>query len=86
MLKYNQPAGLPYLLAKRNILSPQSLAPVILTTLGMGITLLLTIVYVAFSFQSFVNKGLENEVPDYFFININSGLIDIDLNVLYIIT
>ena len=76
MLKYNQPAGLPYLLAKRNILSPQSLAPVILTTLGMGITLLLTIVYVAFSFQAFVNKGLENEVPDYFFININQDVKD----------
>jgi putative ABC transport system permease protein len=42
----------------------------------MGITLLLTIVYVAFSFQSFVNKGLENEVPDYFFININQNIKD----------
>ena len=74
MLKFHHSFSLSYILAKRNILSPQSLAPIILTTLGMGITLLLTIIYIGFSFQSFVNKGLNNQVPDYFFININQDI------------
>ncbi|MDC0861609.1 hypothetical protein OAQ08_03345 [Alphaproteobacteria bacterium] len=74
MLKFNYFSSLSYILAKRNILSPQSLAPIILTTLGMGIALLLTIIYIGFSFQSFVNKGLNNQVPDYFFININQDI------------
>ena len=74
MLKLHHSFSLSYILAKRNILSPQSLAPIILTTLGMGITLLLTIIYIGFSFQSFVNKGLNNQVPDYFFININQDI------------
>ncbi|MDA1284264.1 MAG: ABC transporter [Proteobacteria bacterium] len=74
MLKFHHSFSLSYILAKRNILSPQSLAPIILTTLGMGITLLLTIIYIGFSFQTFVNKGLNNQVPDYFFININQEI------------
>ena len=74
MLKFHHSFSLSYILAKRNILSPQSLAPIILTTLGMGITLLLTIIYIGFSFQTFVNKGLNNQVPDYFFININQDI------------
>ena len=74
MLKSHHSFSLSYILAKRNILSPQSLAPIILTTLGMGITLLLTIIYIGFSFQTFVNKGLNNQVPDYFFININQDI------------
>lgn len=74
MLKFHHSFSLSYVLAKRNILSPQSLAPIILTTLGMGITLLLTIIYIGFSFQTFVNKGLNNQVPDYFFININQDI------------
>ena len=74
MLKFHHSFSLSYILAKRNILSPQSPAPIILTTLGMGITLLLTIIYIGFSFQTFVNKGLNNQVPDYFFININQDI------------
>ena len=53
-LKFIQELNL--LLAKRNITSPSSLGPLILTTLGIGISLLLTILTIAGSFSKLNSK------------------------------
>ena len=62
------------LLAKRNITSPSSIGPLILTTLGIGISLLLTILIIAGSFQNLIQKSLDTKAPDFFFIGIDQSL------------
>ena len=62
------------LLAKRNITSPSSVGPLILTTLGIGISLLLTILTIAGSFQNLIQKNVDTKAPDFFFIGIDQSL------------
>ncbi len=62
------------LLAKRNITSPSSVGPLILTTLGIGISLLITILTIAGSFQNFIQKSMDIKAPDFFFIGIDQSL------------
>ena len=71
-LKFIQ--GLNLLLAKRNITSPSSIGPLILTTLGIGISLLLTILTIAGSFQNLIQKSVDTKAPDFFFIGIDQNL------------
>jgi len=71
-LKFIQ--GLNLLLAKRNITSPTSIGPLILTTLGIGISLLLTILTIAGSFQNLIQKSVDTKAPDYFFIGIDQNI------------
>jgi putative ABC transport system permease protein len=66
--------GLNLLLAKRNITSPSSIGPLILTTLGIGISLLLTILTIAGSFQNLIQKSVDTKAPDFFFIGIDQSL------------
>ena len=49
------------LLAKRNLTSPSSIGPLILTTLGIGISLLLTILIIAGSFQNIIQRSVDNK-------------------------
>ena len=62
------------LLAKRNITGPSSVGPLILTTLGIGISLLLTILTIAGSFQNLIQKSVDTKAPDFFFIGIDQSL------------
>ena len=71
-LKFIQ--GLNLLLAKRNITSPSSVGPLILTTLGIGISLLLTILTIAGSFQNLIQRSVDTKAPDFFFIGIDQSL------------
>ena len=71
-LKFIQELNL--LLAKRNITSPSSVGPLILTTLGIGISLLLTILTIAGSFQNLIQKNVDTKAPDFFFIGIDQSL------------
>ncbi len=71
-LKFIQELNL--LLAKRNITSPSSVGPLILTTLGIGISLLLTILTIAGSFQNLIQKSMDTKAPDFFFIGIDQSL------------
>ena len=59
------------LLAKRNLTSPSSIGPLILTTLGIGISLLLTILIIAGSFQNLIQRSVDANAPDFFFISID---------------
>ena len=62
------------ILAKRNITSPSSIGPLILTTLGIGISLLLTILIIAGSFQNLIQKSVDTKAPDFFFIGIDQSV------------
>ncbi|MDC0195203.1 hypothetical protein OAJ82_02950, partial [Alphaproteobacteria bacterium] len=62
------------ILAKRNITSPSSIGPLILTTLGIGISLLLTILIIAGSFQNLIQKSIDTKAPDFFFIGIDKSI------------
>ena len=66
-------SNLNLLLTKRNIASPNSVGPIILTTLGIGISLLLTILIIASSFQNLIQKSLDTKTPDFFFIGIDQS-------------
>ena len=72
--KVTKISGLNLLLAKRNITSPSSIGPLILTTLGIGISLLLTILIISGSFQNLIQKSVDTKAPDFFFIGINQSL------------
>ena len=72
--KVTSTSTLSFLLAKRNITSPHSLGPVILTTLGIGLSLLLTILMIAGSFQNLIQKSVDTKAPDYFFIGIDQNI------------
>jgi putative ABC transport system permease protein len=65
--------GLNLSLAKRNITSSSSIGPLILTTLGIGISLLLTILTIAGSFQNLIQKSVDTKAPDFFFIGIDQN-------------
>src|SRR6056300_902968 len=71
--KVTSTSTLSFLLAKRNITSPHSIGPVILTTLGIGLSLLLTILMIAGSFQNLIQKSVDTKAPDYFFIGIDKN-------------
>jgi len=62
------------LLAKRNLTSPSSVGPIILTTLGIGISLLLTMLIIAGSFQNIIQKSVDTKAPDFFFISIDQSV------------
>ena len=64
------------LLAKRNLTSPSSIGPLILTTLGIGISLLLTILIIAGSFQNIIQRSVDTKAPDFFFISIDQSIKD----------
>jgi putative ABC transport system permease protein len=72
--KVTSASTLSFLLAKRNITSPHSIGPVILTTLGIGLSLLLTILMIAGSFQNLIQKSVDTKAPDYFFIGIDQNI------------
>jgi putative ABC transport system permease protein len=72
--KVTKISELNLLLAKRNITSPSSIGPLILTTLGIGISLLLTILVISGSFQNLIQKSVDTKAPDFFFIGINQSL------------
>jgi putative ABC transport system permease protein len=46
----------------------------ILTTLGIGISLLLTILIIAGSFQNLIQKSVDTKAPDFFFIGIDQSV------------
>ena len=48
----------------------------ILTTLGIGISLLLTILIIAGSFQNIIQRSVDTKAPDFFFISIDQSIKD----------
>ncbi|MDA8701714.1 ABC transporter [Candidatus Pelagibacter bacterium] len=57
----------------KNITQTKSITPITIMSLGLGVTLLLTLALVGTNFQREIAKSIPNIAPDYFFIGIQKG-------------
>jgi putative ABC transport system permease protein len=62
-----------YKIAYRNIASKKSLAPIITISLGIGLTLLLTLSFVADNLKREIVQSIPPMAPDLFFISVNKN-------------
>ncbi|MFP6775619.1 MAG: FtsX-like permease family protein [PS1 clade bacterium] len=62
-----------YKIAYRNIVSKKSLAPIITISLGVGLTLLLTLSLVANNLKREIAENIPAKAPDLFFVSINKA-------------
>ena len=83
--KINLSNSLNFVLAKRSLTSHHSIGPLMLTTLGIGLTLLISILLIASSFQNLIQKSLDQQAPDYFFIGIDQNNVEDFKNYIYAI-
>ena len=60
-----------YKIAYRNIVAKKSLAPIMTISLGIGLTLLLTISFVANNLKTEISQSIPSIAPDMFFVSIN---------------
>ncbi len=57
----------------KNITQTKSITPITVMSLGLGVTLLLTIALVGTNFQREIAKSIPDIAPDYFFVGIQKG-------------
>ncbi len=60
-----------YRIAYRNIVAKKSLAPIMTISLGIGLTLLLTLSFVANNLKNEISQSIPSMAPDMFFVSIN---------------
>ena len=56
----------------KNITQTKSITPITIMSLGLGVTLLLTLAFVGSNFKREIAKSIPELAPDYFFIGIQS--------------
>ncbi|MEX6507349.1 ABC transporter permease [Jiella sp. M17.18] len=66
----------PLRLAIGNIHRPGALTPSVVLSLGLGLTLLVTLAIIDFDLRQEIGTGMANRAPDFFFVDIQSGQID----------
>ena len=64
---------LPLRLAIKNITGEKSIFPVTVLSLGLGVTLLLSLTFVGYNFKKEVQKSIPEIAPDYFFVSLQSA-------------
>ena len=72
----------------KNITQTKSITPITIMSLGLGVTLLLTLALVGTNFQREITKSIPDIAPDYFFVGIQKGekeifeknILDMDAN------
>ena len=57
----------------KNITQTKSITPITVMSLGLGVTLLLTLALVGTNFQREITKSIPDIAPDYFFVGIQKG-------------
>jgi len=57
----------------KNITQTKSITPITVMSLGLGVTLLLTLALVGSNFQREIAKSIPDIAPDYFFVGIQNG-------------
>jgi putative ABC transport system permease protein len=57
----------------KNITQTKSITPITIMSLGLGVTLLLTLALVGTNFQKEIAKSIPDIAPDYFFVGIQKG-------------
>ena len=65
--KNNSNFGIPLKVATKNITQSKSITPITVMSLGLGITLLLTLAFVGSNFKREIAKSIPKLAPDYFF-------------------
>tara|TARA_B100001121_G_scaffold280652_1_gene272741 strand:- start:658 stop:1941 length:1284 start_codon:yes stop_codon:yes gene_type:complete len=68
--KYN--FGISFNVALKNITQSKSITPITVMSLGLGITLLLTLAFVGSNFKREIAKSIPEIAPDYFFLGIQN--------------
>ena len=65
--------GISSKIAIKNITQSKSITPITIMSLGLGVTLLLTLALVGTNFKREIAKSIPDIAPDYFFVGIQNG-------------
>jgi putative ABC transport system permease protein len=86
--KFKSTSNISLKVSIKNITQTKSITPVTIMSLGLGVTLLLTLALVGTNFQREIAKSIPDIAPDYFFVGIQKGekeifeknILDMDTN------
>ncbi len=71
--RFKSSAIIPFKISIKNITQTKSITPITVMSLGLGVTLLLTLALVGTNFQREIAKSIPEIAPDYFFVGIQKG-------------
>jgi putative ABC transport system permease protein len=71
--KFKSSSNISLKVSIKNITQTKSITPITIMSLGLGVTLLLTLALVGTNFQREIAKSIPNIAPDYFFVGIQKG-------------
>jgi putative ABC transport system permease protein len=71
--KFNSTTNIPIKVSIKNITQTKSITPITIMSLGLGVTLLLTLALVGTNFQREIAKSIPDIAPDYFFVGIQKA-------------
>ena len=70
--KFKKHQNISIKVSVKNITQTKSITPITIMSLGLGVTLLLSLAFVGSNFKREIAKSIPNLAPDYFFIGIQS--------------
>jgi putative ABC transport system permease protein len=71
--KFKSTSNVSLKVSIKNITQTKSITPITIMSLGLGVTLLLTLALVGSNFQREIAKSIPDIAPDYFFVGIQKG-------------
>jgi len=71
--KFKYYSNISFKVSIKNITQTKSITPITVMSLGLGVTLLLTLALVGTNFKREIAKSIPNIAPDYFFVGIQKG-------------
>ena len=71
--KFNFNSNISLKVSIKNITQTKSITPITIMSLGLGVTLLLTLALVGTNFKREIAKSIPDIAPDYFFVGIQKG-------------
>jgi putative ABC transport system permease protein len=77
--KFKSTSNISLKVSIKNITQTKSITPITIMSLGLGVTLLLTLALVGTNFQREIAKSIPDIAPDYFFVGIHNEYIKIFL-------
>ena len=73
MKKFNFISNISLKVSIKNITQTKSITPITIMSLGLGVTLLLTLALVGTNFKREIARSIPDIAPDYFFVGIQKG-------------
>tara|TARA_S200000501_G_scaffold327368_1_gene326592 strand:- start:1701 stop:4238 length:2538 start_codon:yes stop_codon:yes gene_type:complete len=71
--KFKHYSNISFKVSIKNITQTKSITPITIMSLGLGVTLLLTLALVGTNFKREIAKSIPDIAPDYFFVGIQKG-------------